>query len=504
MLLRPSIVLASLSLAAAAAGAQGCAINSENPAMIKGVRGDYTKLIDAQANQGDKHRHYASGLQRLTEEYRDDQENQIARWFLVGKLYSAWLSLGDAGRIATYEDLSKKQYSTRGEAGFTLGDKKVKHDLFMALDSAFNKVEALNAGCVDSTGAYRARVYTVVYNKARDLLKAKSYDSVVVLARRALVVDPKAAAPLNLIANAYFAAGNMPAYRSALMKVTTIPGTDTVTVGIRLGALKNLGVMSLNDARDKTGDTQKALAQDAADKFREYLKSRPDDPEITSGLTGALLILGDTAAAKALTDRMLANPAQFSAQALFAAATASYNSAQYENAVKFSEAGLAKNPNHRDGLFNLASTHMKLQEYEKAIAVMRKVLVIDPSNQRNFIQIASALQGAARATKDDAHKTELQTEQLAFIMKRDSSAAWAAVNQFDVTMDSVTVVGEMHNMTASPRSQQIDFEFLNAAGAVVATASENVKDVPANKGMVFTITTKGAGIVSWRYKAFQK
>jgi hypothetical protein len=62
----------------------------------------------------------------------------------------------------------------------------------------------------------------------------------------------------------------------------------------------------------------------------------------------------------------------------------------------------------------------------------------------------------------------------------------------------------MHNMTASPRSQQIDFEFLNAAGAVVATASENVKDVPANKGMIFTITTKGAGVVWWRYKAFQQ
>src|SRR5690242_9012758 len=123
MLPRPSIILASLTLAAAVAGAQGggCVVNSDSPAMIKGVRGDYTKLIDAQANQGDKRRHYTSSLQRLTEEYRDDQENQIARWMLIGKTYVAWLSLGEAGNLAPFDVMMKKRYSTRGEAGFTLG-----------------------------------------------------------------------------------------------------------------------------------------------------------------------------------------------------------------------------------------------------------------------------------------------------------------------------------------------------------------------------------------------
>lgn len=505
MLLRPSIVLASLSLATASvAGAQGCNINSESPALIRGVRGDYTKLIDAQAVQADKRRHFASGLQRLTEEYRDDQENQIARWFLVGKLYVGWLSLGQEGRIASFEDIAKKQISTRGETGFTLGDKKAKHDLFMALDSAFNKVETLQPGCVDSTNAYRERVYTVVYNKARDLLKAKSYDSAIVLARRSLVAAPKSPNPINLIANAYFEKGDMPGYRAALARVTTLPGNDSVTVDIRLNAIKNLAVMSLNDAREKTGDTQKALTQDAIDRFHEYLKIRPGDPEVTSGLSGALLLMGDTVAARQITEQMLSHPEQYSGNALFGAATAAYNSSQYDNAIKFYEAGLKKNPFHRDALFSLVSTLIKTQDFDKAINLMPRVLALDPSNQRNFQQMASALQGAMRATNDAARKSRLTDSILMFMAQRDSEPTWAAVTAFEVKGDSIALTGEMHNMTSAPRSQQIDFEFLNAEGAVVAKASENVKDVPANKAMLFTMSAKGPGVVAWRYKPFKQ
>lgn len=504
MMLRSALVLASLSFSAAVAAAQGgsCVINTDRPADIIGVRARYGRLIDMNSNPGDKFRHYSQSIRALVEDH-DNIDNQIARWYLLGKTYTAWLSLGEEGRIADFDVLMKKSISTRGESGFTLGDKKAKHDLFAALDSAFNRVEAMNPGCTDSTSAYRARVYLVVYNKARELLKAKNYDSVLALANRALVVDPKAAAPLNLIANAYFEKGDMPAYRIALMKVAAIPAGDSITNGIRLNALKNLGVMSLNEAKEKQGDTQKALAQDAIDRFKEYLKSRPDDPEVASGLSGALLIVGDTVESKRITDRMMANPAQFSAGALFAAATSAFTSGQYDIAIKFYEAGLVKNPYHRDGLFSLVSTLIRTGDFGRAIDVMRRVLELDPSNRNNFQQMASALQGAARATQDTARKARLQNEQLAFIFKRDSSATWAKVNQFDVTKDSISVEGEVHNMTGASRSQQINFEFLNASGAVVATASENVKDIPANKGMAFVITTKGTGVIAWRYKPLQ-
>ena len=62
-----------------------------------------------------------------------------------------------AGNLADFDVVMKKSITTRGEAGFTLGDKKAKHDLFAALDSAFNRVEAMNPACIDSTSAYRAR-----------------------------------------------------------------------------------------------------------------------------------------------------------------------------------------------------------------------------------------------------------------------------------------------------------------------------------------------------------
>jgi hypothetical protein len=119
--------------------------------------------------------------------------NQIASRYLLGRLYAVWVVVNQPGtRVIT----------TRGDLALPGGDPGGMHDLHLAMDSAFAKVEAEIPACADSTARYRRAVSQIAFNDARVQLAARNLDSAVVLAKRALVADPGNAVALQLIAEA--------------------------------------------------------------------------------------------------------------------------------------------------------------------------------------------------------------------------------------------------------------------------------------------------------------
>jgi hypothetical protein len=114
---------------------------------------------------------------------------QTANRYLLGRLYAVWMVVNLPGT---------KTITTRGDLGLAGAAAGTTHDLYMAMDSAFAKVEAENPACADSTVRYRRAVAQMAFNAARLQLAAKNYDSAVVLAKRALIADPRAPGPSHI------------------------------------------------------------------------------------------------------------------------------------------------------------------------------------------------------------------------------------------------------------------------------------------------------------------
>lgn len=494
MMLRSAVVTLSFAIATTAqAQGGGCVIETDNPPELKGARLMIAKIADdnpTTSRVSEKPSHFRIQLENLTNKTATIQ-NQIGRQYLLGRLYSIWLFINLPGT---------KSITTRGDLKM-LGNPKAPHDLYMAMDSAFTKVEQMNPACIDSTSKYRGAVSQMAYNEARVQLEAKAYDSAVVLAKRALVADPKGAGPWNILAEANRQRGDSAGYREALRKVAeSVTGSDPQMKRVKSQAMYNLAIMTLTDAQNaKDEATKKRLAEQAESDLREFLKLNPGDATGSTALGRALMIKGDSSAAKGLLDEMVKNPEKYSAAALFEGAGGQFAGGEFATANKLYEAGLARNPMFRDALFSYVSSLLKAEQSDKALEVVRKLLSVDPNSQSTLTQAAAVWSAIYRAA-DEASKAKVQDSLIHYTTESRQASAYVRVNAFTPSATGAKIEGQVNNMTDAPKSYTIEFEFLNATGGVVSTATGSAPDAPAKTGKAFTVSGTGAGIVAWRYK----
>jgi tetratricopeptide (TPR) repeat protein len=494
MLLRSSSILAGLVLATSFARAQGCVLDVDHPALLYGAKITLGKLADESetAKVSEKPKHFMRALNILYEE-TGRIDNQIARYYLLGKTYSLWLKLNLKGTTSVV---------VREKIGL-IGNPKGMQDMYMAIDTAFSKVEALNPACADSTSNYRKGVSAMAYNEAHDALEAKKYDSAVVHARRALVVNPKGAAPWNILAEANQLRGDTAGYKEALRQVSQSTDSDPAMQRIRAQAFYNLAYMELAEAAKKDGDERKALAGAAEKDLTEYLKLKAGDPLGQAAMSRALQMMGDTTRAREMMDTMMKNPAQFSAATLFEAAGGQYAAGAYDNAIKLYQLGLEKNPSFRDGLFSLASTMVVAKRYDEAVPVIARLLAVDPVNSFTQTQALNVWKGINQTSKNDALKAMATDSAIHYGQLRTNGPTSVEVSTFNPEKDGATLEGAVKNRTTEQKSYQVTFEFLNATGGVVASVPVVVSNVPASTGKMFSVKATGAGIAAWRYKPLQ-
>lgn len=496
MMRRATVLLAGTALIAAPAfGQGGCVLVTDKPAQLRGATQAINKIRDdnpESSNVSEKPKHLERTLRNLAE--LDKIENQIGRHYLTGVVYAAYLrsNAKNIQEVMVREDLGMYD------------NPKGTHDLYAAVDTALSKVEALNAACVDSTAVVRFRVYSIPFNKARALMNAGKFDSAELVAKRALVVDPKSGAPWNLIAQVRQRKGDTKGYVEALEIVVQSLSGDSAARNVRQQAYFNLGVLNSGDAEKSLDEaTRIELGKKSVGYFNEFLKLKPGDPQGRTALARALKLAGDSAQAYAIFKEMLKTPAQFTPTQLFAAGKDAFDAELYEDAVSFFEAGLGKSAHSRDGLFNLANTHVRTNAFDKAAPLLPRLFAVDPLNRDNFILASNVWRGITNATAENspAQKAALDSN-VHYIKLRDSSAISVKPDAFaPPATGDVTLEGAVHNYTAAPRNFSMIVEFLNANGAVVGAAQTvEVTDIPAKTGKRFSVTGKGAGISAYRYK----
>jgi tetratricopeptide (TPR) repeat protein len=480
-------------MATSTVSGQGCVIDIDRPADLVGAKYALGKLADEteQTHVTEKPAHFIRALGLLYEP-TDKISNQLGRYYLRGKLYAVWLKIDTKGWSPIVQ--RKRLKFEKNPEGM--------HDMYMAIDTAFTKVEELNAACADSTRNYRMGVSAIVYNQANEALNAKKYDTAIVLARRALVVNPKGAAPWNVIAAAMQGRGDTTGYKDALRHVSESTETDAAMVKVRQNAFYNLGVLTLQQAQKRSPDEQKALATEAEKDLRAFLKIKPNDAAGQAALSQALMLKGDTVESRKMNDAMMANPAQYNAATLFVAAGSMYGAGQYENAVRLYVEGLKKNPNLRDALFSLTSTYITMGKFDDAVPIVARLLAVDPSNVKTYTQAAVVWRGVVKSSSN-AKLTEIATDSAILYsdLRLHSPVSVEMSPEFDTSTDSASLDGVVQNMATEAKSYQVTFEFLNAAGGVVTSTVANVADVPAKTGKPFSLNVAGKGIVAWRYKA---
>src|SRR2546426_803364 len=163
---------------------------------------------------------------------------------------------------------------------------------------------------------------------------------------------------------------------------------------------------------------------------------------------------------------------------------------RYRLAARAYEAGLAKNPNLREALYNLGGIYYLLDDTTKALPVAQRLYAVDPLNRTSLAKLAGAWQ--LRGKKDST---------LHYLTIADSLSLEVSVGTFAPGDSAVTLNGLITNTKAKPSAPAaVTFEFLNGKGEVVATDTTKVPAIDASGNHAFEIKKAGAGIVAWRYR----
>jgi tetratricopeptide (TPR) repeat protein len=485
MALRSLLLIASLTATAGSAAAQACIIETGKPAQLAGAR-RYINLIGGGERQGEKPGHLRSGARVLVEQTQKI-DNQIGRYYLLGKLYAIWLGQPVATPVTTRGFLTLE------------GDQNEAVDLYKEIDAAFDNVEQMNPACTDSTRQYRLVVYGRTFNRAIEAQRAGQFDSAEVLALRALVVNPSSTTAWNLITSARSARKDDAGYQAALLKVIEIGEKDPDGLEARKTALYNLGVLKLTESAALQGDAQTARAKESEALFRQYLALAPGSADAVTGLARALKALGDSTGVAGIFAGMLADAQKFTAGQLFEAGVGAAGTEDWAMSAKLLEAGLEKNPFYRDALFNLANAALSLEDGEKMLATVSRLLAVDPSSRNGLRLKAGAFQRLAAKTTDEATKKMAQDSTI-FYLTRWEEQKFDIRPQFQVVPGGARFIGRITNLGEAPASFNVEVEFLDAKGAVVTTGSSAVPNVAPTSFQEFEIVGQGAGIVAYRYK----
>ena len=365
-------------------------------------------------------------------------------------------------------------------------------DQLLGADSAFTRAQALVPSCKDDITTWRKLFWTPVFNQGVQAYNAGKTDSALHYFRIAAAIRPE---PVGVAAlAALFANGNQ--IDSALKyydRAAEVAGADTQYVKERREALYNRAALLYQIQR----------WDEAVTAFRTYLTAYPNDVQAMAALASTFTQSNRADSALAIYRKVLERADSAEPASLFAAGNAMFNSAAsrgaqdtvakstYRMAARAFEAGLARAPMSRDGLFNAVNTYYLLGDTAKIVPAVRRLIAIDPMNRSALRLAAAAFQ--MRGRQDS---TVFYVAQAESILAVDVS-----VQSFRTKEQGAALVATVTNFHKKPSPVvKLVFEFLDAKGAVVTTLPGEIPTLAPDATHNLQIEATGAGITSWRYK----
>ncbi len=486
--------LTALAVAAPLAAQGTCEIEVRKPYQLASAV-LYIAKHDQQVNPDDRLKLTRQAVRVLTDN-PDRIRNEAGRNYLLGQVLVRW-----------FQDASPKLVlrATRGELGYT---ENPDGEFFLpsALDEAMGIVEREKPACADSTARYRNAVFAKVLNTAINYYNAKSYDSAIVNANHALLINPRSpqvGAAYQVIANASQAKGDLTGAITSLQQAIAKMGTDAASLASRAQATFNLAILTRDQAMKEGNDVRTVGLRRAAGLFKGYLDLAPNGDNASTARAAyarSLQDAGDTAAVAGIYADMLANPGTYTAIQLFEAGVVQANGKKFAEAAILYESGLQKNPWYRDALFNAANVYMAQHEPEKMAAVMERLRAIDPMNPDVLRLVGAVWQERGKLITDAKAKKTSQDSVIAYIDRALKLPARVTINQFTPGRENkVTVAGAIENLGATPASFAVKLELVDKDGKTVATIPVAADGLAPKATKEFSQQVVAAGAVAWRY-----
>jgi tetratricopeptide (TPR) repeat protein len=441
--------------------------------------------------------------------------------------------LRDGNRTLT-EAVTSGGQDKNPAAWYYLGRYYVMRNDALGADSAFRKAEALMPACKEDILYYRRNALWVpAFNAGAAALTAQNYDSAIAAFRRANQIYDAEPQGFAMLATVFFNTRRPDSAATYFRRAIQV-ASDPKFATEQKDAMFNLG-NSFFAAQS---------FDSAAAAFAAYLRVVPNDPQALARLGDVLTAGGHQDSAMAVYRQIIAHADSVETQSLFNAGVSIYNAAppwpdtsalgagcrterrggrttltatqrrtiavacdsvtrkaahdrdtaaavNYRIAAQAFEAGLARNAQSRDGLYNLANSYLALREPDKMLPVAQRLILVDPLNRGSMRLVAQAWQ--LKNNGDSA---------LRYVILADSLLPVdVAVSMFSPGDSSVSIGGLITNFHGKPGAPfKLVFEFLKAGGEVVTTQSMDVPAIDAGGNHPFTVQAIGAGVEAWRYK----
>lgn len=399
------------------------------------------------------------------------------------------------------------------------------------MDTAFTKAEALKPDCKVDIDVWRRYLWVPTFNAGIAAWQASNNDSAIASFRRSMALLPQEPTSYKYLATLFYNAGQADSALSYFRRTAEVAAKDPKFAQDRKDALYNLGRI------------QHSLQRwpDAQATYSEYLTLYPNDPEVLAALGSVLMQRGnkdsafaiykqiinradsmgfvpllrvgveisqavpnepDTGAAgtscrtQARTIRPALTVARVRARCDSVTREMSRGYAQgsrdaFQLAAQALDASLKLNPYYRETLIHRTNVALGLQDSATALAMSRRLIVIDPMS-RTSIRMAAYAQQLNGKVDSALHYYRLADSTL---------LADVTVSQFDSTETGREMKGIITNVRPTPNQPfKLVFDFLSAKGEVVETDTVPVAAIQAGQSQAFELKPKGAAIVAWRYK----
>lgn len=446
----------------------------------------------------------------------------IGRSFLLGETLALWF--GQPGITPTPK---------RSALGFTR-DPDATIDLAFAIDSLFRVVETAKPECLELTTTYRGGLagYVNIANAAIGALNAEKLDSAEFLATRAHRLYPGSPYGTMVLGNVANKRGNTAKALEFYSQAAIDAGKDSAYREVERQMRYNIGAVYLTEANKASGAARADAARKAAAAYNQLL-TIPG----TSGLylssgrlnyQNAILLAGDTAAFVASYAPLLANPAAYDYQDLLNSAVGAARINKPAEATKLFEAVLAKNPYSRDALFNLGLTYLTLDQNEKVVPVVTRLIDVDPANPENYNLAARAFLAqskAAAAAKKIPLVAALNDSTMQWYMRGNRLPNEVTFTLLTPSEKQITIAGIVTDrrdkvdvppeappakgakkapVKAKPTLPSVPvtvkFEALDIKGNVVGTQTVTTEALSPGATSSFSITIPANNATSFRYK----
>ena len=359
-------------------------------------------------------------------------------------------------------------------------------------DSAFDRAESLAPDCAEDIAFYRRNMWVTLINIAFDSIQKDNPEGALSVLRRANAIYDDDIIGFYYMGSVYGQAGELD---SALhyFKMVAAMGTedpdreDNYQVAVFNVALVS-GMLEQWDS--------------SAVWWQRYLELKPGDVQVLTSLAEAYVQLGDSDRALAVYDTIMARAEEMDYLQLFMVGEKLFITQHFEQSARAFELGLEKNPYYRPALYNVTNSYLAIAGADG----------VSPEEKGQWAETMESM--ALRLVEVDPHNAgSLRLLAAAHQLQRDEQATLAVLQEidvmrFDVEMASLqpldgglALQGYIVNLVEVDTDvPEITFEFLDAAGNVLATESLTERTLGAGETFEFDLTGAGEDIVAVRYK----